>query len=96
MVTEIARVLGFQKDKPNRPTNAPSPALGRPDHAHTPLLPNPGPPTTLPPYPITPLPVPPAPPEPFPVDGKTYGYEKDKPNRPVGAPSPAHGRPTPY
>ncbi len=94
VVTEIARSLGFQKEKPNRPASAPAPAAGRPDHAHTPVLPDPGPPATLPPYPITPLPLPPAPPEPVPVDDKTYGYEKEKPNRPEGAPSPGHGRPT--
>jgi hypothetical protein len=94
VVTEIARSLGFQKEKPNRPASAPAPAAGRPDHAHTPVLPDPGPPSTLPPYPITPLPLPPAPPEPQPVDDKTYGYEKEKPNRPEGAPSPGHGRPT--
>lgn len=29
-----------------------------------------------------------------PVDDKTYGYEKEKPNRPWGAPSPGHGRPS--
>lgn len=94
VVTEIARSLGFEKEKPNRPASAPLPARGRPDHAHTPVLPDPGPPPTLPPHPVTPLPLPPAPPEPLPVDDKTYGYEKEKPNRPEDAPSPGHGRPT--
>jgi hypothetical protein len=97
VVTEIARSLGFDKDKPNRPSKAPAPAAGRPDHAHTPVLPASESPTQQPTiYPTTPVPVPPAsaPPEPVPLDDKTYGYEKEKPNRPSGAPSPGHGRPS--
>lgn len=94
VVTEIARSLGFQKPKPNRPASAPSPARGRPDHAPTPVLPDPGPPATSSAYPVTPLPLSEAPSEPLPADDKTYGYEKEKPNRPEDAPSPGHGRPT--
>jgi len=102
VVTEIARSLGFQKEKRNRPESAPSPAQGRPDHARRPVPPDPGPPAGSPRDSATPLPLPAAPPEPSPVDDKTYGYEKEKtygyekekPNRPEGAPSPGHGRPT--
>jgi len=97
VATEIARSLGFDKAKPNRPATAPAPAAGRPDHAKTPVLPASASPTRQPTiYPETPLPVPPAddPPDPVPLDDKTYGYEKEKPNRPAGAPSPGHGRPS--
>jgi hypothetical protein len=45
----LTRLLGFEKDKPNRPADAPSPGHGRPDNAGAPDLPAPGPPSPLPP-----------------------------------------------
>jgi hypothetical protein len=86
----LTRLLGFEKEKPNRPAGAPSPGHGRPDHARTPVLPTPGPP--LPPLAPPPVSLPAAPQV---ADaGKTPGYAKEKPNRPAGAPSPGHGRPS--
>lgn len=89
VVTAIGRSLGHRQDKEHRPSHVRLPGWGR--HNDLP---------TVYPTPVLPQPVEPAeaPPEPVPVaeptDDKTYGYEKEKPNRPDGAPSPGHGRPT--
>jgi hypothetical protein len=94
----LTKLLGFQKEKPNRPTGAPSPGHGRPDNARTPVLPAPAVPGLIPPAspPANPAPsaAPVSPARPGAGASRTPGYEKEKPNRPAGAPSPGHGRPS--
>jgi hypothetical protein len=91
----LTRLLGFEKDKPNRPSHAPSPGHGRPENARTPVLPTPGRPSSLPPVALVPPPRSVTPDQSVAKPGKTPGYAKDKPNRPAHAPSPGHGRPSP-
>jgi hypothetical protein len=88
VVTAIGRALGHQKDKPNRPEK-PGKGNGR-DHNAPTVYPVPSSPQPVEPAPVPAEPVPVA----EPTDDKTYGYEKEKPNRPAGAPSPGHGRPS--
>jgi hypothetical protein len=90
----LTRLLGFEKDKPNRPADAPSPGHGRPENARTPVLPTPGRPSPLPPVILVPPSGPVPPDQPVGKASRTPGYEKEKPNRPAQAPSPGHGRPS--
>jgi hypothetical protein len=89
----LTRLLGFQKDKPNRPAGAPSPGHGRPENARTPVLPTPGRPSPLPPVLVVPPSGPVPPDQQVGKPSRTPGFEKEKPNRPAQAPSPGHGRP---
>jgi hypothetical protein len=91
----LTRLLGFEKDKPNRPAHAPSPGHGRPENARTPVLPTPGRPSRLPPVALVPPSASVTPDQPVAKASRTPGYEKEKPNRPARAPSPGHGRPSP-
>ncbi|HSJ19156.1 MAG TPA: hypothetical protein VK964_01155 [Nocardioidaceae bacterium] len=90
----LTRLLGFQKDKPNRPAGAPAPGHGRPENARTPALPTPGRPSPLPPVLVVPPSGPVPPDQPVGKQSRTPGYEKEKANRPAQAPSPGHGRPS--
>jgi hypothetical protein len=89
----LTRLLGFEKDKPHRPADAPSPGHGRPENARTPLLPTPGRPSTLPPVALVPPPGP-ITPDQAAKTSRTPGHDKEKPNRPKHAPLPGHGRPS--
>jgi hypothetical protein len=91
----LTRLLGFEKDKPNRPSQAPSPGHGRPGNARTPVLPAPVRPSSLPPVALVPPPRSVTPDQPGAKPGKRLGHEKDKPKRPAPAQSPGHGRPSP-
>jgi hypothetical protein len=91
----LTRLLGFEKEKPNRPAKAPSPGHGRPDHARAPVLPTPGPSGPPPSGARVPTSASVTPDQPVPKASRTPGYEKEKPNRPAHVPSPGHGRPSP-